>query len=228
MEALGQAFGYVLYETVATSSVSGVLQPGDIPRDRVIVYVNGVKVGVIDAIYKNPAKVNVSLRSGDKLWLFVENLGRVDYGPRVPDQRKGIVGAVKVGGTTLAGTWKHYPLPLDRPPAATSENHTVTAAGQPPVWYYGSFVNEKVGSAADTLLSLPGSVKGVVWVNGFNLGRYWAVGPQQQLYVPGVYLKQGSNDLFVLELSPGTSAPVAEGLTTRSWGNKKDADCAGC
>lgn len=199
MEALGQAFGFVLYEYVATSSVPGKLQPGDAPRDRVLVYVNGVKTGVIDAMYKNPPTVNVSLKSGDKLWLLVENLGRVDYGSSVVDQTKGIVGSVKIGSTTIAGPWKHYSLPLENAPSAASGNKTVSAMGGPPVWYYGSFANNKTGLAADTLLSLPGGVKGVVFVNGINLGRYWIVGPQQQMYVPGVYLKQGSNDVFVLE-----------------------------
>jgi len=229
MEALEQAFSYVLYEYVATSSASGRLQPGDAPRDRVIIYVNGVKIGVIDAIYKNPPGINVSLKSGDKLWLFVENLGRVDYGPRIVDQTKGIVGSVTVGSTTLTGPWKQYPFPLEGVPSAISGNKTVSAAaGSPPVWYYGSFANNKTGLAADTLLALPGGVKGVVYVNGINLGRYWIVGPQQQIYVPGVYLKQGTNDVFVLELEPGTSARVAQGVATRTWGNRADPDCSNC
>jgi beta-galactosidase len=42
--------------------------------------------------------------------------------------------------------------------------------------------------------------KGVVWVNGHNLGRYWNVGPQQTLYVPVEWLKQGYNEVVVLEL----------------------------
>ena len=99
MEALGQVWGYVLYEHVATAAASGKLVPGNGVRDRVIIYVNGAKQGVIDGIYKTPATVNVNLSSGDKLWLLVENLGRADNG--FSDQTKGILGNVMVGGKTL-------------------------------------------------------------------------------------------------------------------------------
>ena len=40
--------------------------------------------------------------------------------------------------------------------------------------------------------------KGYLWVNGHNLGRYWEIGPQYRLYCPGVWLKKGENELFVL------------------------------
>ena len=74
--------------------------PGNGIRNRVIVYVNGVKQGVIDGIYKTPAAINVNLGPGDKLWLLVENLGRADN--RFSDQTKGILGSVTVGGKTLS------------------------------------------------------------------------------------------------------------------------------
>jgi hypothetical protein len=237
MEALGQQFGYVLYEYKATQSYTGTVQPGDGPRDRVIVYVNGVRKGVIDAIYKTPATVNVQLSSGDKLWLFVENLGRVDYGGSILDQRKGIVGSVTIGGTKLSGSWNHYSFPLSAPPdgisakatpreeSANRVNRTVSVANGPPVWYHGSFTTSNSGLAADTFLELPGGVKGIVYVNGFNLGRYWTIGPQQQLFLPGSLLKTGTpNDIVVLELSPGTASRIARGVVTRTWGNTADPD----
>jgi beta-galactosidase GanA len=79
MEALGQQYGFILYEHVANTSFSGTIQPGDRLRDRVIVYINGVRQGVIDSQYQHPLQVNISLSPRDKLQLFVENLGRVDY-----------------------------------------------------------------------------------------------------------------------------------------------------
>jgi beta-galactosidase GanA len=230
MEALGQVFGYILYEHVATAPASGRLVPGSggVPRDRVIVYVNGARKGVIDAIYKNPASVDVTLKSGDKLWLLVENLGRVNNG--FTDQTKGIAGAVTVGGQMLAG-WTHYTFPLDEAPPGLGRTTTTakTVAGNdgPPVWYAGTFANSKTGMAADTLLELPGGVKGVVFVNGRNLGRYWAVGPQQQLFVPGAWLKE-SNEVLVLELEPRAGSRTARGLAKRTWGNNPDPDCNGC
>jgi beta-galactosidase GanA len=81
--------------------------------------------------------------------------------------------------------------------------------------------------AADTFLELPGGVKGVVFVNGHNLGRYWTIGPQQQLFVPGAWLKE-TNEVLVLELEPTPGNRVARGLAQRTWENNPDPDCNGC
>lgn len=79
MEALHQAYGFVLYTHTAATTVSGTLQPGDRARDRVLVYINDRQVGVIDSQYQHPPAVNISLKARDKLSLLVENLGQVDY-----------------------------------------------------------------------------------------------------------------------------------------------------
>jgi len=122
---------------------------------------------VIDAIYKTPATVNINVVKGDKLWHLVENLGRVDNG--FTDQTKGIVGDVTVGSTKVT-SWNHYNFPLETVPSLSGSKSV--AANGPPVWYRGAFTTSKTGMAADTFLSLPGGVKGVVFVNGYNLGRY--------------------------------------------------------
>jgi hypothetical protein len=227
MEATGQVFGYLLYEHIAKGGASGSLGLGSGgPRDRVIVYVNGVKQGVIDAIYRNPATVNVSLKSGDKLWLLVENMGRVDNG--FSDQTKGILGSVSVGGTQLQG-WSHYNYPLDEAPKLPTTPVGAIPQNGPPVWYRGTFSNSNTGMAADTFLQLPDGIKGVVFLNGHNIGRYWTIGPQQELFVPGAFLNKGSdNEILVLELEPRTSSRVARGVSTRSWKNNPDPDCNNC
>lgn len=229
MEATGQVFGYILYESIATGSSSGRLQPGNgAARDRVIVYVNGQKKGVIDSIYKNPATVNINLNKGDKLWLLVENLGRADNG--FSDQTKGISGDVTVGGTKISG-WNHYNFPLDSVPGAASSGGSAknVPTNGPPVWYRGTFKTSNTGMAGDTFLQLPGGIKGVVFVNGRNLGRYWTIGPQQELFVPGAFLKANEDNVVsVLELEPGTSARVARGVAKRTWKNNADPDCNGC
>ncbi|OAG03345.1 uncharacterized protein CC84DRAFT_1251639 [Paraphaeosphaeria sporulosa] len=229
METTGQVFGYILYETTASTAASGKLQPGNgAARDRVIVYVNGVKKGVIDSIYKTPATVNVDVKKGDKLWLLVENLGRADNG--ASDQMKGISGDVIVGSTKLTG-WNHYNFPLDSAPANATSGGSAkpVSANGPPMWYQGTFRTTNSGIAADTFLQLPGGVKGVVFVNGENLGRYWTIGPQQELFVPGAYLKQNADNVVaVLELEPGTSSRVARGVAKRTWKNNPDPDCNNC
>jgi beta-galactosidase GanA len=226
MEATGQVFGYMLYESIATGSSSGRLQPGSgAARDRVIVYVNGQKKGVIDSIYKNPSTVNVNLNKGDKLWLLVENLGRADNG--FSDQSKGISGDVLVGSTKITG-WNHYNYPLDSAPTLSGPSKTISA-NSPPVWYRGTFRTSNSGMAADTFLQLPGGIKGVVFVNGYNLGRYWTIGPQQELFVPGAYLKQDTDNVVsVLELEPGSAARSARGVAQRTWKNNADPDCNNC
>lgn len=228
-EGLGQSYGFVLYEHEAEKDHSGVLAPGDIPRDRVIIYVNGARKGVIDRSYVHPNTVEVDIKAGDKISLFVENMGRVDYGQPMLDPIKGIKGDVKIGDETLSG-WKIYGLPLDEAPGGEyAEEISVEGEDGMPVVYKGTFETDKEGMAADTLLELPDGVKGVAWVNGFNLGRYWMIGTQQQLYLPGCYLKQdGPNEVVVLELQPKAGDRVARGLSERTWSNNEDPDCGNC
>ncbi|CAK7206630.1 hypothetical protein SEUCBS139899_009430 [Sporothrix eucalyptigena] len=240
MEALGQAYGLVLYEHIynGTSPIKGVLHPGDRARDRVLVYVNGVRVGVIDSTYERPATVTVSLKPGDHLQLLVENLGRVDYFSQeattanmLLDPYKGIRGDVTVGGTVLHG-WESKGYPLESTPTA----NTSTPSGSGPLFYRGTFLVDAPTdgdlSRLDTFLAVPAGVKGVVWVNGFCLGRYWVIGPQQSLHLPGPVLRTGANltnEVVVLELEPETVVSAkttftAIGLADRVWANHPDPD----
>lgn len=220
MEEVGQGYGFTLYRHVATSEVSGNVQPGDMPRDRVIVYVNNKRQGVIDGTYETPKKVSVSLKADDVLDLLVENLGRVNYGPQIPDQRKGIVGNVTVGDDVL-NDWEIYPLGLEDVSITGDGKTPEPSSDSAPIFYTGSFDVENPG---DTFLELPGWVKGVLWVNGVNLGRYWTIGPQQSLYVPGTYLQKKNNQVIVLALEPTGDEGELRGKKTRTWENKPDPD----
>lgn len=233
MEDLGQNYGFVLYQHEATQPISGLLQPGDRPRDRVIIYVNGARVGVIDSTYQNPMNITVHLRPGDILQLLVENLGRVDYWSLesytldgLTDPYKGIVGNVTIGNTTIQG-WKMTSLPLDSVASLPSKAN-FPAIGATPMFYSGTFDlggNISDPMRLDTFISIPNGVKGVVWVNSFNLGRYWTIGPQQSLYLPGTVLKSGqTNEIVVLELEPGNHTMIARGEAERTWGNNPDPD----
>jgi len=139
--------------------------------------------------------------AGATLDILVENMGRINYGPRLAD-RKGITEGVRFNNQFLFG-WAIYPLPLDDL-SALAYKPAADWAG--PAFYRARFV---VQDPRDTWLALPGWTKGVCWVNGFNLGRYWEVGPQRTLYVPAPLLKQGDNELVVFELH-GMRAPVVE------------------
>ncbi|TQV98418.1 beta-calactosidase [Cordyceps javanica] len=225
MDALGQAYGYVLYEHTVTKDVQGLVAIGDGARDRAIVYVNGVRTGVVDTIYKTPSSVKVALKKGDTLRILVENLGRVDVRQRLKEQVKGIVGNVSVGGSVLRN-WATYSMPLSELPSDLHRQHTIKK-NDGPVFYTGTFDLPKGASSdpsGDTFLSVPEGVKGVLWVNGVNLGRYWKVGPQQSLYVPGSILKP-KNDVVLLELEPQPGVQLsAEGISERKWFNSPDPD----
>jgi hypothetical protein len=219
MESLGQFYGYTLYRSKIMKPVTGKLQAGDYPRDRILVYVNSKRIGVIDAHYANPQEISLNLNANDTLDLFVENLGRVNYGDPLNDQRKGIVGNVTVGKQTI-NNWSMFSLPLDPIQKTVPTYHPAVPGTDTPAFYRGSF---NVSNVEDTLIDLPGWTKGVVWVNNHNLGRYWVVGPQNQLYLPGCYLVKGSNDIVVMELENTTTSTV-RGVTQRTWKVYPDPD----
>lgn len=247
MEQLNQAYGFVLYTYThphnASSPVSGVLAPGDRARDRVIVYVDDVFQGVIDSTYAYPQNLTVALAPGAKLQLLVENLGRVDYYSRgtdfanhVLDPWKGVVGDVRVGNETLEG-WAQVGIPLTKVPEFTSRTgKDANANTTQPLFFTGAFPTPEHPAAdpagLDTYLAIPAGVKGNVWVNGFHLGKYWAVGPQQSLYLPGTLLRTDGrvNDVVLLELEPGRvqGGLTGVGIEERTWEVRGDVDCPGC
>ncbi|GJM79465.1 hypothetical protein HMSSN139_19610 [Paenibacillus sp. HMSSN-139] len=134
--------------------------------------------------------------------ILVENMGRINYGPLLRDA-KGITEGVRIDNQFQYG-WTVRTLPLD-PDALValeykgSEGQAEGAAGEPglPGFYRGCFEAIEIG---DTFLRMDGWNKGVAWINGFNLGRYWNAGPQRTLYIPGPLLRKGNNELVLFEL----------------------------
>ncbi|KAI0469729.1 putative beta-calactosidase [Xylariaceae sp. FL0804] len=238
MEALNQSRGFVFYEHKVKSAISGNLIIGNdgAPRDRVLAYVNGVRVGVQSNTYLYWDTLPVALSPGDRVQLLIENLGRVDFGHHMDDQRKGIVGSVSVDNATVLEDWTSYSLPLRDVPSSLSVSGALRArhgngtGTDAPMFYRGTFTTPAVTDASDmardTFLEIKGGTKGVVWVNGLNMGRYWIIGPQQSLYVPGCYVNEGDNEVVVLELEPrsGVTQLAAQGRATRVWGNNYDPD----
>jgi beta-galactosidase len=203
-EDLDQGYGYVLYRTTLKGPVAGTLKINDL-RDYAVVCVDGKRMAVLDRRHRqNSVDVKIAGASAT-LDILVENGGRINYGGRLPDNRKGITKSVTLDGRELTG-WQMYQFPFDDVSALRFRPGTETAA---PAVYRGSFDLTNVG---DTFLDLRGWGKGIVIVNGHNLGRYWYIGPQQTLYCPGVWLKPGRNDLVVFEEIKDGSHAIA-GLT---------------
>jgi beta-galactosidase len=168
------------------------------------VFVNGRRVATLDRRTKQ-FTAHVQVPAGGRLDIFVENMGHINYGPLLVDDRKGIVEPVTLGGRRLTG-WDMVRLPFDAPSALAGDT---TRAARPTV-YRGSFTLDRTG---DTFLDLRDWHRGIVFVNGVNLGRYWRVGPQQTLYLPGAWLHRGRNDVEVFDVEGDVARPIMAGLT---------------
>lgn len=213
MEEAGQNFGYILYRT----TISGPRPEGKLylqeVRDRAWVYLDGVFLGVVG---RNEVQAGLPItltKQHSQLDIFVENLGRVNYGPELHD-RKGITHGVRLNNQYLAG-WQIYPLDFTRPPhlpvgdvtiaraQSGKGNDSVDQSG--PRFYKGGFT---VSEPSDTFLKIDGR-HGAAWINGFCLGRFWDIGPQQTLYVPAPLLRAGENEVLVFEIEPDDAPPKA-------------------
>ncbi|MGU3409638.1 glycoside hydrolase family 35 protein [Microbacterium sp. M1A1_1b] len=210
-DELGAASGFVLYRTEVDLPSGGVLTVGTEVRDRVVVSVDGRPVGVLEREHHDRA-IALPPVTGT-LELLVEDQGRVDYGPRIGEP-KGLIGGVAVDGVPLE-RWSASPLALDpiAPVALVALREAPVCEGDElagPVVAIGSF---DLSDVADRFLALDGFRKGVAWVNGFCLGRFWSRGPQHTLAVPGPVLHQGENEVVVFELHASASRTVSLRVT---------------
>ena len=203
METLGQNFGFVCYRFVAEGPGRSTLRVPGI-RDRGQVLVDGLEQGVLDRA-AGTTTVELDLPPGVvRVDVLVENQGRVNFGSSLTDP-KGILGMITLGGLSVTELVM-YPLSLDNLEELDWARADAARADTPgPVLCAGHF---EIDEPADTHLALPGWTKGVAWVNGFNLGRYWDLGPQRTLYLPGPLLRAGANQLWVLELHRLTKPEV--------------------
>lgn len=206
-EELGQGYGYVLYRRHFNQPISGMMHVPGI-ADYATVYVNGQKVGELNRMIDlDSIQVNIPFNS--TLDILVENLGRINYGARIQDNHKGITRPITIDGNKISGGWSMSRLPLsDMPDVSTmSEGYK---AGRP-TFYQASFTLEKTG---DTFLDMSRWGKGIVFVNGHSLGRYWKVGPQQTLYLPGCWLREGENEIVIFEQLNDSKNYFIESTTT--------------
>jgi beta-galactosidase len=230
MESFGQHNGLILYRTRLIGHQSGSLTITE-PHDFALVFLNG---RLIDSIYRDGGHWTIKLpATGIKdpvLEILVEGMGHINFAQYLID-RKGITDRVTLDGMTLMN-WETYNLPLDDAyvknltmGGKVCKMHTLadgkarderTSSGgdgglmRPGIFFKGSF---QLDSTADTYIDISGFRKGIVWVNGHNLGRYWYVGPQQHLYCPASWLKKGKNEVVVMDLQQ-TQAAAIRGVTT--------------
>ncbi|XP_012865063.1 PREDICTED: beta-galactosidase-1-like protein 3 [Dipodomys ordii] len=204
----GQSFGFILYETSICSGGILYAEAHDVAQ----VFVNNIIIGFLS---DKVQKMRIPKFKGCQLLrILVENQGRISYSWRIQEEKKGLVGSVSINGISLKN-FTIYPLEMkksffERLRFATWKPGPESYLG--PAFYKGIL---KAGSSpVDTFLSLPGWNCGFVFVNGHNLGRYWKIGPQESLYLPGVWLHPEDNEIILFE-------KIRRGLSIRSRGKPK-------
>jgi beta-galactosidase len=181
-----------------------VLSVGEV-RDRAQVFLNRQPVGVLARDHHDHALPLPSGASGT-LELLIEDQGRVDYGPRI-GEAKGLIGPVRLNGTPIRG-WRMLPLPLtDIEPVATALRALPVTSPALAGPAFARFTFD-LASPADLFLSTGGLGKGIAWLNGFCLGRYWSRGPQRTLYAPEPITRKDGNELNILELGATAGGAV--------------------
>ena len=195
MERLGQNYGYTLYRTtlVNEDQLRKIQLVG--ANDRAVIMLDGEIIATLydhDLQKAHTFETPVPVRKGAVLEILVENMGRVNYSFKLEHQRKGIDSGVVINDHQKFG-WDMYICNEAVMASLQPEGNELTMA--PTAHIYTFDVDEK----ADTWLSLPGWGKGTVTLNGFCLGRFWEIGPQQRLYIPAPLLKKGANTLTIVE-----------------------------
>jgi beta-galactosidase len=219
MEQFDQAYGYILYRYHLPASSSGTLAIDEL-HDYARIFLNGKLAGTLDRRNRQ-SSLNISTTIPTLLDILVENSDRINFSDAMRGEVKGITKSVTLAGTPLIG-WQIFPLPMTSfPNFATEKTILLNQPRNPdddqqtplstPTFYRGHFTLAKAG---DTFLDVRGLGKGALWINGHAIGRFWKIGPQQTLFVPGPWLHEGNNEIIVFDIAPTTSEPILAGLAT--------------
>ena len=202
MEAFAQDYGFILYRTELVGHKSGKLVVTDI-HDYATVFLNGVYIGKLD---RREGINSIEIPAGNVpvpvLEILVEGMGRINFAEYMID-RKGITDRVTLNGMTLMN-WKVFNLPMDKKYIFELRSSGRTQ-NKPGIFFRGNFFLEK---AEDTFFDLTNYTKGILWINGHNLGRYWNIGPQKRLYCPASWLSTGLNEILIFDIHLTEPKPV--------------------
>jgi beta-galactosidase len=200
MEKYDQGYGAILYRTTLPAGAATQLEASAI-HDFGYVFVNGKRIGVLDRRNAS-AKLDLPERTAEaQLDILVEPMGRVNFGPEMLDP-KGLIAPVKLGGKILTG-WKIFKLPLNEKMLGGLK-FVRGQTDQPAFWR----MKVNIEKPGDTFLDLRGWGKGVVWLNGICLGRFWNIGPSQTAYAPGCWMRPGENEIVILDYTGPRNAQI--------------------
>jgi beta-galactosidase len=238
MEQFDQAYGYILYRHQLPAAISGDLVLDEL-HDYAQIYLDGKPAGKLDRRDKQ-STLAITTTGPARLDILVENSARINFSPAMRGESKGITKSVTLAGQPLTN-WQIYPLPMTiLPTFPKSDGSRVVASRYPEASASGLSHAEKEGALApgvcpssgcrstptfyrahftltttgDTFLDIRKLGKGALWINGHPIGRFWNIGPQQTLFVPGPWLHQGTNEIVVFDLAPASNIPTVEGLAT--------------
>ncbi len=228
MEEYDQGFGSILYRTTLPELSAPALLTVNEPHDFAQIYIDGRYIGKLDRRLGEKSIKIPAVKAGARLDILVEAMGRINFGRAIKDF-KGITDNVSISVDKAGYTytcdlkdWEVYNLPdelsfyesMKFVPAGTL---TPGAGRRLPNGVYRATFNVK--KPGDTFLNMESWGKGLVYVNGHPLGRFWEIGPQQTLYLPGCWLRKGSNEIVVIDIvgpkaaeTEGLSAPVIDKL----------------
>lgn len=205
MEFFDQGWGSILYRTkLKPTAAKSKLVLTDV-HDWALVYIDGKLIGKVERRLNESSIDLPVIAKESQLDILVEGMGRVNFDKTIID-RKGITEKVELttaNETTVLKSWQIYNFPVDYDFQKSVKFKSAKTEG--PAWFRTEITLNKVG---DTYLDMSSWGKGMVWVNGYNLGRFWKIGPQQTLYLPGCWLKKGTNEIIVLDLEGPSIAKI--------------------
>lgn len=225
MEYFNQGWGSILYRKQLEACASSQKLIIKDVHDWAAIYINGKRIGTLDRRRGENMIEIPAMNTASTLDIFVEGMGRVNFGGAIID-RKGITEKVILmndNGETTLKNWQVYNFPVDYKFQQSKKYNAKTANG--PAWYKATF---KLAETGYTYLDLSSWGKGMVWVNGHNLGRFWKIGPTQTLCVPGCFLKKGTNEIIVLDIDKptvtsisGLNKPILDRIVKEQINSKK-------
>lgn len=211
-EEIGLDYGYMIYETtlkIESNNVNNIdINEADIEytifikdsvRDYAHFYLNDVYIGKMDRTKNDEVlKFKLSDQKEYNLKILVENLGRINFGEMLLENKKGIIGDI-ILNDKLVENWTSYKVGLKDLANLKTSNSYSNLNNRLLENPYLSKCKFKLNEIGDTYIDLTNYGKGTIWINNYNLGRYWNIGPQQTLYIPVEYLRIGDNELLIFE-----------------------------
>ena len=199
-EDLDQSYGYVLYRTGLDEGDGGPLVLNDL-HDYAQVYIDQTLVGVLDRRLGTTTLQIPRQSHASTLDILVENTGRVNYSQIIRSERAGLTGTVTIGDKRPK-SWEIYSLPMDD----LSHLRMLPESCSGPCFYKSEITTSK---PHDTYLDTRALHKGQLWIGTHNLGRFWSVGPQYTLYLPGPWLQKGTAPIVFFDLQGNSSDHVS-------------------